>query len=258
MSNQTITKEDVLAAIQANKNVAGRECNIKTLNTIDTIDTKHYKTKNYETSSAFARDDVTHANPAATETSSSFGLASLSAPEVLTPLEGTVSHSVSAAPEITYLSASLKNFKTERRTLNIDFRMTTTPGGQFNKLVFSLVDKSRSREFLANLPSANHNDWEYQEALEQFVMSQHKDKWIGKGRARGVFTKAGKHVNQKVKIGTSATLELTPHGYRANIWIDGVHQQFLLSPVDNARYPFRYDSGSTMEKVEYVARGGWL
>jgi hypothetical protein len=228
-------------------NLQGRECNIKTLNTIDTIDIKNYKTKNYDISSAFARDDVTHANLAANGTSFSSGRASLSAPEVLTPTEGTVSHSVSAEPEISYLSASLKNPKTERRTLNIDFRLTTTPAGKFNKLVFSLVDKSRSREFLANIDPANHNDWEYQQALETFVMSNHKDKWIGKGRSRGIFNKEGKHINQKVKIGTSATLELTPQGYVANIWIDNTHKQFLLSPVDNARYPFRYDSKTSME-----------
>lgn len=258
MTKPTITTEQVIAHLQAAKSVTPRECNIKTLNTIDTIDTKNYKTKNYKTSSAFARDDVTHANLTATETSSSFGLASPSAPEVLTPREETESHSVSAAPEIIYLSASLKAPTTARRTLNVDFRTTTTPAGQFNKLVFSLVDKSRTREFFANLPTERHEDWEYQEAMSTFLMSQHKDRWIGKGRLRGVFTKAGKHKNQKVKFGTSATLELTNNGYVANIWVDGIHQQFTLAPVENARYPFRYDSKSTLEKTEYVARGGWL
>jgi hypothetical protein len=243
--------------------VTGRECNIKTLNTIDTIDTKHYKTKNYETSSAFARDDVTHVKLAATEALPSSGLASLSSSpcsdavalpqdkEALPPVN-------SAPPEFTYFSASLKNPTTLRRSLNLDFRLSTTPAGVFNKLVFSFTHSSRSREFFANIPKEYHQDWEYQQAWEYFVLSQCKDKWIGKGRPRGKFIK-GSFVNSKLELGMAGVMEFKNNIYLANVWIEGQHQVFELSPTDNERYPFRYDSGSVLEKVEVLPRrSGWL
>lgn len=218
------------------------ECNIKTLNTIDTINTKNYKTKNYDTSIVFLADED---KTTPLEVTSSSGQEE----------RGGISPQVALPPEITYLSVSLKSPKTERRTLNVDFKTQTTPGNTFNKLVFNL--SNRYREFFANIPEQWHDDMEYADAWEHYHGSQHKEKWIGKGRPRGRFVE-GKHINQKIKSGVTAVLEHTREGYVANIWIDGVHTEVLLSPVENKNYPYRYDSKSTLETVEYLPRGGWL
>lgn len=223
----------------------GRECNIKTLNTIDTKTLKTLKTKNQHT---FAQEGVALCEDEmwAGRTSS---LSSGQKRE-----ENDSSQVELRPPEITYISASLKAPKTARRTMNMDFRLSTTPGGDFNKLVFSLSD--RRREFLANVPQQHHDDWEYTEALTYYYSSTNTNIWIGKGRARGKFVK-GNHINSKIKLGLSCVLEQTSKGYLANVWIDGIHKEFELTPVQNQNYPFRYDSGASLEKVEVLPRGGW-
>jgi len=248
---QQLTAEQVLSAIKNNREKS--ECNIKTLNTIDTIDTKHYKTKNYNTSSVFAPgvvdapDGAKH-NPVM-PTAISFGQEE--------EKEEEIPQVNSAPPEITYISASLKNPTTERRQLNVDFRTANTPAGVFNKLVFNLTN--RHREFFSNIPEEVHNDWEYQQCWEHYHGLTTKNRWLGKGRPRGKFTKTGKHVNQKIKFGLSAVLEECKEGgYLADFWIDGVHKQVFLSPVANKNYPYRYDSKTVLEKTEYLPRGGWL
>jgi hypothetical protein len=225
----------------------GRECNIKTLNTIDTKTLTTIKTKNQHT---FAQGSVMSDGtsfPSSGQASDSLSQGALE--------ENDSSQVVARASEITYLSASLKSEKTSRRTLNIDFRMSTTPVGKFNKLVFSLSD--RRREFLANVPAQYHNDWEYQSALEYYYSSTYTDIWIGKGRPRGKFTQ-GRHLNSKIQLGLAAVLEKNSKGYIANVWLDGHHKQFELSAVNNSTYPFRYDSGSAFETMEVLPRGGWL
>lgn len=263
MKNQ-FTAEQILDIIKQNSSQKS-ECNIKTLNTIDTIDTKHYKTKHYDNSSVFApgvvdaHDGVKHSPSLALP---SVGLASLpSSPcsdAVALPQreEEVIPQANSGPPEITYMSVSLKNPNTARRTLNVDFRTANTPPGVFNKLVFNLTD--RYREFFSNIEEANRTDWEYQQCWEHYHSLATKTRWLGKGRPRGKFTKTGKHVNQKIKLGISAVLEQTREGYLADFWIDGIHKQVLLTAVENKTYPFRYDSKTTMEKTEYLPRGGWL
>lgn len=223
----------------------GRECNIKTLNTIDTKTLKTLKTKNQHT---FAQESEMYVATPLVSSGQAIR-------EAFMPLkENDSSQVVARPPEITYLSASLKTPKTSRRTLNVDFRLDTTPGGDFNKLVFSLSD--RRREFLSNVPKQHHDDWEYTEALAYYYSSTNTNIWIGKGRQRGKFVK-GNHINSKIKLGLSCVLEQTAKGYLANIWIDGIHKEFELMPVDNQSYPFRYDSGASLEKIEVLPRGGW-
>jgi hypothetical protein len=226
----------------------GRECNIKTLNTIDTKTLLKLKTKHQHTFAqegvALCEDEMSCGLPAA-----SSGLASQKALE-----ENDSSQMVARPPEITYLSASLKSPRTSRRTLNVDFRLSTTPAGEFNKLVFSFSD--RRREFLSNIPQQHHNDWEYTQALEYYYSSTNTKIWIGKGRNRGKFIK-GNHLNSKIKLGLSGVLEETKNGYLANIWIDGIHKEFELTPVENKNYPYRYDSGASLETIEVLPRGGW-
>lgn len=246
-----LTTEQILAEI-AKRNSQDRECNIKTLNTIDTIDTKNYKTKHYETSSVLA-PGVVDANDGAKH---NFQL-----PKAI-PFgqdeEELCSQENSQPAEFAYMSASIKAPKTERRTLNLDFRLTTSPAGHFNKLSFFMAQASRSREFFSNIPEEYHQEWEYQEAFEYFVLSNYKERWIGKGKPRGKFVK-GKYINSKLEIGTAAVLELTPKGYVANLWLDGHHKVIDLSPVDNLQYPFRYDSGTIMQKIEVLPRrSSWL
>jgi len=223
----------------------GRECNIKTLNTIDTKTLKTLKTKHQHT---FAQEGVAlNENEMYAGRTSSFSSGQ-------TSKENDSSLVELRPPEITYISASLKAPKTTRRTLNVDFRLGTTPGGNFNKLVFSLSD--RRREFLSNIPQQHHNDWEYTEALAYYYSSTNTNIWIGKGRVRGKFVK-GNHINSKIKLGLSCVLEQTSKGYLANVWIDSIHKDFELMPVDNQSYPFRYDSGASLEKIEVLPRGGW-
>ncbi len=228
-----------------------RECNIKTLNTIDTKTLKTLKTKHQHT---FAQEGVAFCEDEmyVGETSSS---SSGQTSEAFRPLEENDSSQVELpAPEITYISASLKAPTTSRRTMNMDFRLSTTSGGDFNKLVFNLSD--RRREFLANIPKQHHDDWEYTEALQYYLNSTHTELWIGKGRLRGKFVK-GTHINSKIKLGLSCVLEKTSKGYLASVWIEGYHRQFELTTVDNKHYPFRYDSGASLEKTQVLPRGGW-
>jgi hypothetical protein len=217
------------------------ECNIKTLNTIDIIDIKNYKTKNYDNSNSFA-DGVNSSNLSPI---SSFGQ----------DQESGVSPPVQTGPaDISYLSVSLKAPKTDRRTLNVDFRLSTSAGGKFNKIVFALTD--RYREFFSNLPKERHDDWEYQQCWEYYHGLAHKDKWIAKGRRRGKYV-AGTHINQKIKFGLACVLEIKQGQYVANIWITGNHFEVVLNPVDNKQYPFRYDSKTLLDVTEYEEDGGW-
>jgi hypothetical protein len=230
----------------------GRECNIKTLNTIDTKTLKTLKTKNQHT---FAHEgDALIDDEMLVDLTSSFS-SGKAIEEAFMPLEENDSSQVVARPpEITYISASLKSAKTTRRTLNVDFRLNSTPGGDFNKLVFSLSD--RRREFLSNIPKQHQDDWEYTEALTYHLASTNNNIWIGKGRPRGKFIK-GNHINSKIQLGLSCVLEQTQKGYLVNLWIDGNHKEFELLPVDNKNYPFRYDSGASLETIEVLPRGGW-
>lgn len=231
------------------------ECNIKTLNTIDTIDIKHYNTKNYDNSSAFASDYVSDVKMLPLMPSSSLGIASLLKQPTEEELCSQVNPgAVLTPPNITYISASLKASKTTRRTLNIDFRLSTSPGGKFNKIVFNLTD--RYREFFNNIPDEHRNDWEYQEAYEYYHGLVDTVKWIGKGRPRGKFAK-GQHINQKIKFGLACVLEMKKNKPIANVWIEGLHFEFELTATDNPAYPFRYDSKTSMETTEYLPRGGW-
>jgi hypothetical protein len=226
----------------------GRECNIKTLNTIDTItlDTIKLKTKHQHT---FAQESVM-----------SVGTSLISSGQAITPYivaleENDSSQVVDRPPEITYISSSLKATRTTRRTLNMDFRLSTTPAGEFNKLVFSLTD--RHREFFANIPKEYHNEWEYQQAIEYLHQSTADKKWIGKGRPRTKFRKGG-FANAAIELGLSCVLEQEGRRLIANVWIDGLHKSFELQPVENERYPFRYDSGSNLETVKVLPRrSGW-
>jgi hypothetical protein len=227
----------------------GRECNIKTLNTIDTM-IPNTITLNIEHQHTFAQESVMLA---ATSLPSS-GIATLSASQGA--LEENDSSQVSdPPPEITYISASLKVAKTTRRTLNMDFRLSSTPANEFNKLVFNLTD--RHREFFANIPAEHHQDWEYQNAWEYYHTLDADAKWIGKGRPRTKYNKGG-FANTAVQLGLSAVLEQQGKKLIANVWIEGIHRSFELQPVENERYPFRYDSGSALEKVKVLPRrAGW-
>ena len=238
-----ITTAQVLEAIRNNKS----EYNIKTLDTIDTIDT--IDIKNYEISSVFANGVKSQPSP----TSSPIGLVPEELKEVIPLTEQTVGLNVSAAPEITYLSASLKSPKSMRRTLNIDFRLSTTPPGTFNKFVFSLVDSSRQREFFSNIPDEYKHEWEYQETYGKFATIITKDKWLGKGRPRDKYIK-GQIRRTSLEIGSACVLELKQGQYIAHLYIEGMYKELLLSPVSNEQYPFRYDSGSTLQPTQILPR----
>lgn len=264
MTKQILSTEEILAYIKNKKQqseyniidsptcdesiIYRREYNIKTLNTIDTIDTKHYKTKNYDISSAFASDQVVNdAKLLPIGTSLSLGQEEEERSSQVNP--GAVIDPI----DIIYLSASLKASKTIRRTLNIDFRLTTTPPGEFNKMVFSLTHSSRGREFFSNIPEEYHNEWEYQEAYAKYIMLSSKDKWIGKGRARDKFVK-GNIFRGNIELGLACVLEQRQGVPVAHLWIDGKYREITLMPVDNERYPFRYDSESNLEKVKVLPR----
>lgn len=242
--------QKVLDKIRNSKNeLAGRECNIKTLNTIDTKTLKTLKTKHQHT---FAQESEMLAETSLIPVGQANEV--IRGQEAVVLEENDSSQVAGRPPEITYISASLKAPKTTRRTLNVDFRLSTTPGGDFNKLVFSLSD--RRREFLSNIPKQHQDDWEYEQALGYYFSSINSNIWIGKGRQRGKFVK-GTHINSKIKLGLSCVLEQTQKGYVVNVWIDGIHKEFELRPVDNQSYPFRYDSGASLEKIEVLPRGGW-
>ena len=236
---QQLTTEQVLEHIRKEHK---SEYNIKTLNTIDTIETK-----NYETSSVFAPG----VKPLLSSTSN--GSVPEELKEVIPPAEETVSLNVSPAPEITYLSASLKAPKTQRRTLNVDFRLSTSPPGYFNKLVFSLSHSSRQREFFSNIPHEYREEWEYQEAYAKFSMILGKEKWLGKGRPRDKFVK-GQITRSKIELGSACVLELKQGQYIAHLYIDGLYKELNLAPVANEQYPFRYDSGTALQTVQILPR----
>jgi hypothetical protein len=245
---QQLTAEQVLSAIKNNREKS--ECNIIKLNTIDTIETKHHKTKNYEISSVFAPGVVDA--PVGENYSPVMPMA---IPLGQEEEKESIPQENSAPPKITYLSASMKKPESATRTVNVDFRLESTAVGQFNKIVFSLSD--RYREFFANIDDAHKEDWCYQQAWEYYHSLTIKERWIGKGRRRGVYKK-GRHKNQKIKFGLSAVLELRRDVYVANVWISGNHFEFEFSPTENARYPFRYDSKTTFDHTEYEEDGGWL
>jgi hypothetical protein len=252
-----LTAEQVLAAIK--NNCQDRECNIIKLKTIETIETKNQKIKNYETSSVFAPgvsdssdgEKQSHVMPSAIP----FGKDQKESQSQREEKEEFIPPVNSAPAKITYLTASLKKPESMTRTLNIDFRLETTAVGKFNKIVFSLTD--RYREFFPNINDAHKEDWCYQQAWEYYHSLTTKERWIGKGRRRGVYKK-GQHKNQKIKFGLSAVLELRKDVYVANVWISGNHFEFELNPTENARYPYRYDSKTTYDHTEYEEDGGWL
>ena len=214
------------------------------IKTLDTIDTKNYKIKNYDNSNSFANG----VNSSNLSSIISFGQ----------DQESGVSPPVQTGPlGITYLSASLKAFTTDRRTLNVDFRLSTTPAGHFNKLVFSLAHSSRQREFFSNIDDKYKDEWEYQEAYAKFAMITGKEKWIGKGRPRDKYVK-NRVIRSSIKLGTSCVLEINQDNLIAHLYIEGVYHEARLNPVANKQYPFRYDSGPAYEKPQIIARGGWL
>lgn len=235
-----ITTAQILEIFRKDKS----EYNIKTLNTIDTIDIKHY-----ETSSVFADAE----KPLPTSPPAPYGSLPEGVEEVIPSTEETVGLNVSAAPEITYLSASLKAPKTNRRTLNIDFRLATTPHGTFNKLVFSLVHSSRQREFFSNIPEQHKNEWEYEHTYGHFATISGKDKWLGKGRPRDKYIK-GQVRRSTLELGSACVLELKQGQYIAHLYIEGIYKELVLNPVDNEQYPFRYDSGATLQTPQILPR----
>ena len=235
-----LTTAQVLSTIRANQS----EYNIKTLNTIDTIDTK-----NYEISSVFANAGKSLPS----STSSPIGPVPEELEEVIPPTEETAGLFVASVPEITYLSASLKAPKALRRTLNIDFRLSTTPPGQFNKFVFSLAHSSRQREFFSNIPEEYRSEWEYAETYAKFAMLPGKEKWLGKGRPRDKYVK-GQVRRSTLELGSACALELKQGQYIAHLYIEGMYKELVLDPVDNLQYPFRYDSGSTLQTVQILPR----
>ena len=157
-------------------------------------------------------------------------------------------------PKIVYMSVSLMATKTTRQRINVDFRLDTTPANEFNKLVFSLTD--RKREFLDNVPQQYHNDWEYQQALEHWVMSTTDERWIGKGRPRRTF-QAGQKYQSKLQLGLSCVMEKTRQGYAVNLWIEGTHHQCELAKTGNSMYPYRYSSDDALTAPDILPRGGW-
>jgi hypothetical protein len=172
--------------------------------------------------------------------------------EAIPPAEETVGLNVSPAPEIVYLSASLKAPKTQRRTLNVDFRLSTSPPGYFNKLVFSLSHSSRQREFFSNILEYK-DEWEYQETYAKFATILGKEKWLGKGRPRDKFVK-GQITRSKIELGSACVLELKQGQYVAHLYIDGLYKELNLAPVENEQYPFRYDSGTALQTVQVLPR----
>jgi len=232
-----------------------RENNIKTLDTIDTMnitdttDTRH-KGHKYSFCSHEESTKLRVATPLAS------GLAALSASQ--STLRENFSSQVNPAKlEITYLSANLKQPTSGRRQLNVDFRTTTTPSGQFNKIVFNLTD--RMREFTANLPQEWRDLDCYTAAQELFVMSDsaREEKWIGKGRKRNKWQK-GKTPTKKIKKNLVCVLEQHKQCYTAFLWIEQCFLELQLVPVDNKLYPFRADYKNDPTPIHYEEEGGWL
>jgi len=239
--------EQIKDLIRVQPSQSSRECNIKTLNTIDTK-TLNTKTLNTKHNYTFAQ-----------ESEMSSGSASPVGQEIVREEDATLeqndsSQVAAAGLEITFISASLKEIRTTRRTLNMDFRLKTTPSGEFNKLVFNLTD--RHREFFANIPEPLRTNWEYEQAWEHYHTSHADMKWIGKGRHRARFVK-GRFRNAEFKEGLAAVLEQRGRRLFVQVWIEGRHSEFELQPVENPRYPYRFDSGSALETVKIIPRGGW-
>lgn len=225
-----------------------RENNIRTLDTIDTMipDTKNIRTSD---TNSISRPPAAVNVLAATPSSS--GKA------VQGALEENDSSQVKLPPKIVYACASLKDPRGNRRTLNLDFRLDTSPSGKFNKLVFNLSD--RSREFLHNVPEDWHQLNAYVEPREKFVMSDCASgkKWIGKGRIRSSWVQ-GKTPDKKIKKSTAAVLEETRDGYVAHIWIEHFYLELALKPSNNKHYPFKSELIDDPTTQKWDDEGGWV
>ena len=230
----------------------GRENNIRTLNTIDTmiIDTKNTRTSD---NSSISRP-LAAVNGLATSSSSS-GQNIIG--DVVAFKENDSSQVCTAPSKIVYACASLKTPNGNRRTLNVDFRLDTSPAGKFNKIVFNLSD--RHREFFKNIDDewktlpAYEQAWEYYHTLDV----KKEMKWIGKGRLRGKFQQ-GKTPDKKIKKSVTCVLEQTQSGYIAHIWIEKFHLDLELRQSTNAQYPFKSEMIDDNTTMKYDDEGGWV
>ena len=230
----------------------GRENNIRTLDTIDTMipDTKNTRISD---NSSISRPSAA-VNGLATSSSSS----GQNIIGDVVALEENDSSQVNPAPsKIVYACASLKAPNGNRRTLNVDFRLNTSEAGKFNKIVFNLSD--RHREFFKNI----EDDWRtlpaYEQAWEYYhTLNVKKEmKWIGKGRLRGRFQE-GKTPEKKIKKSVTCVLEQTQSGYLAHIWIEKFHLDLELRASNNIQYPFKSEMIDDNTTMKYDDEGGWV
>jgi hypothetical protein len=231
---------------------AGRENNIRTL---DTIDTKILDTKNTRTSDI---NSISRPSAAANGMSASPCFPGQDILGDVVALEENASSQVVARPgKIIYACASLKNPSGNRRSLNLDFRLDTTASNKFNKVVFNLTD--RHREFFNNVPEDWHQLPAYEQAWEFYhtLSCKKENKWIGKGRLRGKFVE-GKTPDKKIKKSVTCVLEQTTQGYIANIWIEHFHLELELRASGNKHYPFKSEMIDDNASVKYDDEGGWL
>lgn len=239
--SKKLTTQQVLAAL-------GRENNIRTLDTIDTMisDTKNIRKLDIN---SISRPPAAVNVLAATPSSSGQVIEGV--------LEENDSSQVVLPPKIVYACASLKDPKGNRRTLNLDFRLDTSPSGKFNKLVFNLSD--RSREFLHNVPKEWHNLPVYTNAKEKFVDSDSPlgKKWMGKGRIRSSWVD-GKTPDKKMKKNTAAVLEETRDGYLAHVWIEQFYLELPLKASNNKYYPFKSELIDDPNTQKWDDEGGWV
>jgi hypothetical protein len=243
--NNIVVDSLVCQEIVNDSKVAGRENNIRTLDTIDTMipDTKNIRTSD---NSCISRPSAA-ANILTTS--------SISSGQAIE--ENDSSQVLAGPPKIVYAAASLKAPTGNRRTLNLDFRLNTTPSGKFNKLVFNLSD--RSREFLNNVPDEWHPLPAYTEPKEVYAMSDAgtNKKWIGKGRLRGRWQE-GKTPDKKIKKSTAAVLEEVKDGYVAHVWVDDFRLELTLRSSPNRQYPFKSEMIDDPSTQKYDDEGGWL
>jgi hypothetical protein len=230
----------------------GRENNIRTLNTIDTMIPDTMNTRTSDTNS-ISRPSAA-VNGLAT---SSFSSGQKVIDDVVVLEENDSSQVCTAPSKIVYACASLKAPNGNRRTLNIDFRLNTSDSGKFNKVVFNLSD--RHREFFNNIP----DDWKVLPAYEQAWEYYHtldvkkETKWIGKGRLRGRFQE-GKTPDKKIKKSVTCVLEQTQLGYIAHIWIEKFHLDLELRASTNKQYPFKSEMIDDNSTMKYDDEGGWV
>lgn len=230
----------------------GRENNIRTLDTIDTmiLDTKNTRISD---TNSISRPEAA-ANGMATSSSSS-GRDIIDS--VVAFEENDSSQVQLPATKIVYACASLKKPNGNRRTLNIDFRLDTSPIGKFNKIVFNLTD--RYREFYNNIPdewrslTAYESAWEYYHTLD----TKKEMKWIGKGRLRGAFQQ-GKTPDKKIKKSVTCVLEQTQYGYQAKVWIEHFYLDLELRESTNKQYPFKSEMINDNTTIKYDDEGGWV